>query len=357
MTRHLHSAPDPPPRISSQRPVALQRIPLDLNESAYGPLPSLARALTDAVPSLNRYPEFLPDRTRRTIAGHLGVDDDAVTVGPGATGVLAAALHCAVRHGARRGVSVPELLTPVPTFGGYPILTRSLGLRFRGLPLDVRGRPDLQKLYERVGTDTVAVAVCSPHNPTGAVLDSTELFGFCAALPDDVTVIIDQAYLEFADTAPDLESMLATHRRVVAVRTFSKAHGLAGLRVGYGVGQIPLIDELRSHEVPFAVGSLAELAVPLTLDCSDELSERVRRMRIERRYLADRLRAAGAHPWPSHANFLFLPGAEGIALGDVLIACGISVTPYRPHGLRITVGDRHDTERVIRTLKTVAASA
>ncbi|WP_020169885.1 pyridoxal phosphate-dependent aminotransferase [Gordonia polyisoprenivorans] len=357
MTRHLRPAPDPPLQISSQRSAAPQRVRLDLNESAYGPLPSLARALTDAVPSLNRYPEFLPHRTRRTIAGHLGVDDDAVTVGPGATGVLAAALHCAVRHGARRGVSSPELLTPIPTFGGYPILAGSLGLRLRGVSLDVRGRPDLQNLYERVGPETVAVAVCSPHNPTGAVLDCSELLDFCTALPDDVTVIIDQAYLEFSDTAPDLAELLAAHSRVVAVRTFSKAHGLAGLRVGYGVGPIPLIDELRSHEVPFAVGSLAELAVPLTLDLSDELSERVRRTRIERRCLADRLRAAGANALPSQANFLFLPGAEGVALGEVLIACGISVTPYRPHGLRITIGDRYDTERVIRALETVAASA
>ncbi|RPA57292.1 aminotransferase class I/II-fold pyridoxal phosphate-dependent enzyme [Gordonia oryzae] len=352
MTRHLHSAPDSP-----QKSAAPPRVRLDLNESAYGPLPTLARALTDAVPSLNRYPEFLPDRTRHAIAGHLGVDDDAVTVGPGATGVLAAALRSALQYGARRGLSNPELLTPIPTFGGYPILADSLGLRLRGVPLGVSGRPDLPTLYEQVGPETVAVAVCSPHNPTGAVVDPRELFGFCAALSDDVTLIIDQAYLEFADTAPDLRTLLQAHPRVIAVRTFSKAHGLAGLRIGYGVGQTRLIDEIRCHEVPFAVGSLAELAVPLALDSYDELAERVRQMRIERTYLVESLHDAGAKPLPSHANFVFLPGVEGIALGEVLTACGIAVTPYRPYGLRITIGDRCDTDRVIRTLQAVAASA
>lgn len=333
------------------------RVILDLNESAYGPLPEVAAALSRAVEEANRYPEFLPDTTRRTIAAHMGVEEGRVTVGAGGTGVIAAALQMSLRDNPYRVTESPEFVTPTPTFGGYPLIARMLGLQMTGVPLDVLGRPDLDAVAAAVGPRTVAVAICSPHNPTGAVVDSGALAAVLGSLPDRVTVIVDQAYIEFASTAPDLEHLLTAHPRIVVVRTFSKAYGLAGLRVGYGIGSPETITALRQFEMPFGVATPAAAAVPVSLAQQSSLAARIARMRAERTELEHRLRAVGARPLASEANFLFVPGAAGIALGEVLTACGVAVKQYRPYGVRITVGDVADTDALLRALHTVAATA
>ncbi len=329
---------------------------LDLNESAYPPLPSVAAALQHEILESHRYPDFLPDRTRGQIACHLGVVPERVTVGPGATGVALSALQCAVRRAADAGIATPALLTSTPTFDGYPILARMVGMRFDAVDLDDAGAVDLDRLLASITPETAVVVICSPHNPTGSVVDGGDLNRFLGAVPPHVMTVVDEAYVEFSETASDLHRLIR-NPGVVVLRTFSKAYGLAALRVGYGIGSTELITELRGHEVPFAVGRAAMAAVPVALDAELELAQRVRSMRGERERLTALLAHLGVRVVPSHANFVFLPGAEGVAVGRILRGIGVAVKECGAAGTRITVGDRSGTDQVLGALRLTSRSA
>ncbi len=330
---------------------------LGLNESAYGPLPAVADVLRKVVSDTNRYPDFMPDDTRARIAQHLRLPAAQVTVGAGATGVALAVLQAALRRGAALGIDAPEMLTATPTFDGYPILAGMLGMRLEAVPLDDVGRVDLAAMRAAVTARTVAVVVCSPHNPTGSVVDESELHEFVRSLPAGVVVVFDEAYVEFSRHSPDLWRLIRTFDDLLVLRTFSKAYGLAALRVGYGVGGRQIVTEARRFELPFGVGSAAIAAVPVALSAEDELAQRVRSMRAERDRMADMLRAIGCPVLPSEGNFLFLPGVEGVAIGHLLRGCGVSTKECRGHGTRITVGDRSSTDYLVGSLRLTAQTA
>ncbi|NDZ97085.1 aminotransferase class I/II-fold pyridoxal phosphate-dependent enzyme [Streptomyces sp. SID6673] len=330
---------------------------LDLNESAYAPLPAVAAVLGEVMAEANRYPDFLPDRTRGQIADHLGVPHRQVTVGAGATGVALSAFAVCMRRAAEAGIRTPSLVTAVPTFDGYPILAEMVGLRVDGVALADDGSVDLDALRAAVTDDTVAVVVCSPHNPTGSTVAPQALYEFIDAMPPQVLTLVDQAYVEFCDNPPDLHLLVDIRDDVLALRTFSKAYGLAALRVGFGIGDIGVVSEVRRHEVPFAVGPAAVAAVPVALAAEAELAQRVRSMKRERERLADMLAAIGCPTLPSQANFLFLPGAEGVAIGRLLRSCGVATKECGNHGMRITVGDRAGTDYVVQALRLTALTA
>ncbi|RPA10203.1 histidinol-phosphate transaminase [Gordonia sp. OPL2] len=333
------------------------RLRLDLNESAYPPLPSVADAVRRSISALNRYPDFLPDDTRTAIAAHLGLPSGQVTVGPGATGVALAVLHSAMRHAQSSGIITPTLVTPIPTFDGYPILAGMVGMRVTPVRLADDGTVDLNRVRTAITPDTAVVVVCSPHNPTGAVVEHEDLYRFIDGLPSHVVTVVDQAYIEFAENEPDLNRLIDHRNPVVVLRTFSKAHGLAALRIGYGIGRRDIVGLLRGHEVPFAVSRSAIAAVPAALAADAELAQRVRAMRAERERLEGMLHAIGAATVPTQANFVFLPGPDGVALGDLLRACGIDTKQCGDAGTRITIGDRADTDRVVQALRLTAQTA
>ncbi|MYR06514.1 aminotransferase class I/II-fold pyridoxal phosphate-dependent enzyme [Gordonia sp. SID5947] len=344
-----------PPLEPDAQPWPLAR--LDLNESAYAPLPAVAAVLGDVMAEANRYPDFLPDRTRADIAGHLGVPARQVTVGAGATGVALSALQVCAQRAVAAGIRRPALVTALPTFDGYPILAEMVGLRVHGVPLAGDGSVDLDLLRAAVTDEVVAVVVCSPHNPTGSSVAPQALYEFIDALPPHVLTVVDQAYVEFCDNPPDLHLLVDVRDDVLALRTFSKAYGLAALRVGYGIGDVGVVSQVRRHEVPFAVGPAAMAAVPVALAAEAELAQRVRLMKSERRRLADMLAAIGCPTLPSQANFLFLPGPEGVAIGRLLRSCGVATKECEGHGMRITIGDRAGTDYVVQALRLTALTA
>lgn len=330
---------------------------LDLNESAYGPLPSVAAALRETLADVHHYPDFRPDRTRAQIADHLGIASDRVTVGAGATGVALAVFGECRRRARATGVMSPSVVTSMPTFDGYPILAHSAGLRIDAVGLSDVGAVDLPALRAAVTTDTMAVVICTPHNPTGAALTTGQLRGFLETIPPGVLTVIDEAYVEFCDDPPDVFTLVADHADVVVLRTFSKAHGLAALRVGYAFGQARIIESLRGGEIPFAVGSAAIAAVPAALNAHTELAQRVRAMRRERRRLQDMLAAIGCPTLPSQGNFLFVPGDEGVEIGRLLRSCGVATKECGRDGIRITVSDAGSTDQLIQVLRVTAMTA
>lgn len=330
---------------------------LDLNESAYGPLPSVTAALRRSLDDVHHYPDFRPDHTRVQIADQLGLPPDRVTVGAGATGVALVAFGECRRRAVQSGVMAPSIVTPVPTFDGYPILARAAGLRIDGVALSDAGSVDLDAVSAAISADTVAVVICTPHNPTGAQLATEQLRAFAESIPPGVLIVIDEAYVEFSTDPPDVFALAADHDDILVVRTFSKAHGLAALRVGYAFGSPQLIATLRCDEIPFAVGTAAIAAVPAALNAHTELAQRVRAMRHERARLRDSLAAIGCPTLPSQANFVFVPGDEGVEIGRLLRSCGVMTKQCGSDGIRITVGDAAGTDRLMQVLRLTAMTA
>ncbi len=339
---------------------------LGLNESAYPPLPAVADALRRWVGQAHRYPEFLPNELRALVAEHVALQGDQVSIGAGATGLIGQVISAVLSRSGQpvatagsasaAGLS-PTMVTSVPTFDGYPILAALAGMEVVSVPLRADGCQDVDALLGAIDSRCRLLALCSPHNPTGTVLTDAELARVLDSVPADVVVILDEAYIEYAEHRPDTAELIDRYPNLVVVRTFSKAYGLAGLRVGYAMGSGSVIEAVRAQEMPFGVGSAAAVAVPVALAARAELAERVRAMRVQRERLRSMLSSIGMTTAPSQANCLLLPGTDGQALGETLRSCGVETRDYGAAGRRITVGDAASVDFVIAALRAVALSA
>ncbi|BBY04398.1 aspartate aminotransferase [Mycobacterium seoulense] len=328
-------------------PDAVDPFALSLNENPFPPLPSVRSALIRSIHAMNRYPEFLPERLRGVIANHIGVPADRVAPGGGATGVVLQAL---------RAVTAPgdTMAMATPTFDGYPILARMAQLKTRTVPLDERGHHDLDGLA-RAAADARVVVLCRPHNPTGTLESAAAVSAFLRRVPRDTVVLLDEAYIEF--TAPEhriaVSALVARFPNVIVVRTFSKAYGLAGLRIGYAVASPELAGALWSHQLPFGAAITSLIAVVASYNAESELLHRVRLINAERRYLRMRLSAMGIYTTDAHANFMYLPprrDGRGGPWHEVFADSGLQVRCYPDGGARVTVGHRASTLAVLSAL-------
>ncbi|MQY30218.1 pyridoxal phosphate-dependent aminotransferase [Nocardia aurantia] len=335
------------------------RFPLALNENPYGPLPSVHRALAEALASMNRYPEFLPHRLPQLIAGRIGCPPEQIVVGAGATGVILHILQAVVPTIGRAaaGSGAVRVVLAGPTFDGYPLLTETVGGRPVIVPLMPDGSQDLAAMAAAVDERTGVVVLCSPHNPTGTRLPQHELVAFLDLIDTRIVVILDEAYIDFApsDQRVDITTLLAAYPNVVVVRTFSKAFGLAGLRVGYAVAAPHLAARIAHWQVPYGMNNLAEIAVHACYAAEDELNERIRAITNERDRLSGALRRLGYDVPASSANHVFLPLRDvGHArrITGAFDRAEIMVKQY-PTGMRITVGDSAANDAVITSLAAV----
>src|SRR6476620_3774757 len=201
----------------SALPSALNPLALSLNENPFPPLPAVRSALIESIDAANRYPEFLPERLRSLVAGHVGVRDEQVVIGVGATGVIMQMLRAVTSPGDR-------MVMTSPTFDGYPIFAQMARLVSVTVPLDVHGHHDLDAMAEAASQARVVV-VCRPHNPTGTVEPADEIELFLQRVPSDTVVLLDEAYVEFLapEHRGDALSLIERFSNVVVVRTFSKA--------------------------------------------------------------------------------------------------------------------------------------
>jgi histidinol-phosphate aminotransferase len=337
----------PLPQVSSATEEILDALPnatdpfaLSLNENPFPPLPGVRSALIRSVAAANRYPEFLPERLRGLIAGHIGVCDEQVVLGAGASGVVMQVLHAVTRPGDR-------IVLSEPTFDGYPIFTQMARLTAVIIPLDKRGHHDLEAMAE-AAADASVVVLCRPHNPTGTLEPVADVQRFLRRVPDDTVVLLDEAYIEFV--APehriDGPDLIRRFPNVVVLRTFSKAYGLAGLRIGYGFASAELAATLWGMQLPFGMGITSLAAVAASYDAEDQLRQRVLRITGERDYLGRRLRAMGVYTTNGHANFVYLP-AVGRPWREVFGDTGLKARCYPDGAARITVGSRVSTQAVL----------
>lgn len=330
----------------SALPSAVNPMALSLNENPFPPLPAVRSALSASVDAANRYPEFLPERLRALVAGRIGVREEQVVIGAGATGVTMQVLSAVTSPGDR-------IVMTAPTFDGYPIFAQMARLESVTVALDKHGHHDLDAMAQAASQARVVV-VCRPHNPTGTVEPAADIDLFLRRVPRDTVVLLDEAYVEFL--APehriDAVSLIERYPNVVVLRTFSKAYGLAGLRIGYGFCAADLARQLWAMQLPFGVGLTGLVAVAASYDAEDQLQQRIRMIASERRYLRRRLRSMGVYSTDGHANFVYLP-AVGRPWRRFFDDTALRVRHYADGSVRITVGNRQSTRAVLGALGAV----
>ncbi len=319
-------------------------VKLTSNELSFGPLPEAETAMREALPRLNRYPDRHAYSLREAVAeANSGTDPENVLIGNGSSEILLNLLQLLTCPG--------EVISPWPSFGLYAAIATILGLRLRKVPLTEEHEMDPEALLSAIAPETRAVILCNPNNPTGTYLTLDEVRTFANALPEDVLLILDEAYQEFvADPDYNGSHALALERsNVVAVRTFSKAHGLAGLRVGYGIASERVADYAERVRFPFSVNLLAQVAATASMQAREKIAARAEFIVRERNRIQGSFAAANLPYIPSQGNFVMVEtGPETFEKTGVLVREGEALG--YPGWSRVTIGNSEENDRVIGAL-------
>ena len=316
---------------------------LSSNENPYPPLPAVQAVVEQTAGSMNRYPDMFATGLVQAIADHLGVPAEFVATGTGSVGVLGQIVAATCGEG-------DEVVFAWRSFEAYPIVAQAAGAVPVPVALGADARHDLDAMADAVTDRTRLVLVCTPNNPTGPVVHTDELVAFLDRVPGDVLVVIDEAYVEFVQDpqAPDALTLMRERPNVAVLRTFSKAYGLAGLRVGFAVAHPPVAAALRKTAVPFGVSGIAQDAAVASLAASAELSERVQALVAERRRVVAALTEQGWRLPATEANFVWFPlGGDTPAFAAACEAAGLVVRPYATDGVRVTIGETEANDRLI----------
>ncbi|MEO3742431.1 histidinol-phosphate transaminase [Plantactinospora sp. B5E13] len=313
-----------------------EAIKLASNEVPYGPLPGVVEAVAEAVAGVHRYPDMGVLALRGALAERYGVSPDRIATGCGS---VALAEHLV------RATCLPgdEVLYSWRSFEAYPIIAATGGATSVRVPNDAGHGHDLTAMAAAVTDRTRLIFVCNPNNPTGTAVRRAELDRFLAAVPDDVLVVLDEAYREFV-TDPEVPDGLATYGdrpNVVVLRTLSKAWGLAGLRIGFLVGHPEVAGTVRKVVTPFSTSLAAQAGALAALTQETEVRRRCALVVAERDRVTEALRKrlpGGAVP-ESQANFVWLPlGDQAVPFGQACEARGVIVRPFAGDGVRVTIG-------------------
>ena len=346
------------PEEEVQRELGLDRVvKLASNEGPWGPFPAALEALERSARGLNRYPDGGAYHLRNAIAARHDVDPANVITGAGADAIIGHLSVAALDPG-------DEVVTGWPSFISYVLDALKLGAVPRKVPL-VDDHYDLDALLDAIGPKTKLVYVATPNNPTGTMTPRGQLEAYFERVPEHVLTVLDQAYFEYIDRTdyPDgVAEYMKAGRNVLVLRTFSKIYGLAGLRVGYGVGPADVIQAIGKTRRAFDVGTQAQAAALASMDAADELAERRRLTAEGRAALEQTLREHGLGPaCPAVANFLFVEGGDDApVLFDALLHQGAIVRPMggfgAPGALRITVGTPDENAFFADALSSVRAT-
>jgi histidinol-phosphate aminotransferase len=315
-------------------------IKLASNEVTGGPLPSVAKAIADAAADVHRYPDTGAGELTARLAAKLGEPEERIAVGCGSVSLCQQLIQatCTERHG---------VVFPWRSFEAYPIVTQVVGAQQVRVPLTEHHALDLDAMAAAVTPDTKLVFVCTPNNPTGTLIRKQELTRFLDAVPENVLVVLDEAYFEFVDDvdAPDGLHIARERDNVAVLRTFSKAYGLAGLRIGYAIAPDHVTAALKKVYVPFSVNHLAQAAAIASLDAEDELFERVRVIKSERVRVRDELLAMGYDVPETQANFVWLPlGERTTAFNEHCMEHKVIVRAFVGDGARVTTSTPEENE-------------
>lgn len=336
-----------PSYVAGRRSSSAITAALASNESHEAPLPGVLDAIAEQAVRANRYPDMAALALREALAGHVGVGAEQIAVGAGSVSVLQQIVTAYCDAG-------DEVIFAWRSFEAYPILTAIAGAAAVKVPLRPDEGHDLAAMAAAVTDRTRVILLCSPNNPTGVPLTTEQVVGFLGQVPPEVLVVLDEAYVEYADDPDGRASLalLAEHPNLCLLRTLSKAWGLAGLRVGYAVAAPEIAEALRRTAVPFGVSAVAQAAGIAALAAAEEVRRRAARVVAERSRVIEALRAAGWRTPDSAANFVWLrtqpePHAR---LMDAFDAADILVRGYPGDGIRISLADPATNDRVLSVL-------
>ena len=329
-------------------------IKLASNENPFGPSPLALAAAKRALEHGELYPDGGCFELRQKLAARHALGADQFVVGNGSNEIIELLGHVFVGAG-------DEVVMGAPAFVVYKLVTLLFGAKAIEVPLR-DWRHDLAAIAAAITPRTKLVYVCTPNNPTGTANTEAELVAFVRALPDHVIAVIDEAYAEYVENAPDLRPLLAEGRKVVCLRTFSKIYGLASLRVGYGYASAELCALLNRVRQPFNVNAIAQAAAVAALDDAAFAQRCARENRAGLRQIEQGCRELGLEFVPSVANFMLIKvgdpstgsGQAGLRVFEALQRRGVIVRPVKSYGLpewiRVTVGSRQQNERLLREL-------
>ena len=319
------------------------------NENPTEPFPAVVEAIADAAHLVNRYPDSASYDLTQQLADFHGVAPETIWVGAGSSEVL----RCTALSVGGPGTSA---VYANPSFVMYVIGTRLSGADTNPVPLGDNLDHDLDAMLAAIRDDTTVVYVCNPNNPTGGIRSGADVRAFIDEVPERITVVVDEAYAEYV-TDDRYESLLAEapgRANVLVARTFSKIYGLAGLRIGFGVGNPALIDKLRTTQAPFSVSAVSQAAASEALRHQDDVEQRRKDNAIGRITMTEGLTDLGYRVAPSQANFVYFETRDAQALTDGLLQVGVIVRPFG-EAIRVSVGTSDENARFLKEIAALGA--
>lgn len=350
------SQPAPQPRaavkalpgyVAGRRAQSALTEPLASNESHFLPDPTVLAAIASSAVRVNRYPDMASLTLRERLAETFAVDVAEIAVGPGSVGVLSQLIGAVCDPG-------DEVIFAWRSFEAYPILCQLAGAKAVQIPLTEAEAHDLPAMAAAIGDATKVILLCTPNNPTGTSISTDELREFLNQVPDTILVVLDEAYREYSPrTAPDAMALYREYPNLCLLRTFSKAYGLAGLRVGYAIAKPDLAEGLRRTQVPFSVSAVAESAAVAALGTIENVTKHADEVARERDRVVAAAREIGWTVPDSTANFIWLRLDD--ERRELLMAAfdraDILVRAYPGDGIRITVAGPIANDRVLMVLR------
>jgi len=339
-----------------ERELKLHAVKLASNENPLGPSPLAVAAAQKALAEANRYPDGGGHSLREKLAGRLGVSMDNILLGAGSTELIDLIARTLLNHG-------DEGITSAGSFPMYYISVRAAGARLVEVP-QRNWAFDLEALAASITPRTKLVYIANPNNPTGTMFTADAFDAFLARVPETLAIVLDEAYFDYVER-PDYSRSIARvkeGRNLLVLRTFSKVYGLAGLRIGYGIGPAALLEEMNKVRSPFNTSGVAQAAALAALDDVEHVRRSITSNRAGLRQLGEGLAAMDVRYVPSAGNFLLMDlGSEAQPVADELLKLGVICRPMRwmgfPTAIRVTVGTRQENEKFLSALAQVRAAA
>ncbi|MDA8241140.1 MAG: histidinol-phosphate transaminase [Nitrospiraceae bacterium] len=320
-------------------------VKLASNENPIGPSPASLKAIAGSLGDLNRYPDGAGYYLKKALSGKLGVAEEEIILGNGSNELLDIAAKTFMKDG-------DEAVMAVPSFVVYFMAVQGIGGRSVQVPLKDHTH-DLGAMADAITPATKMLFIANPNNPTGTMNRKDEFDRMMERVPNDVLVVIDEAYYEYVSDPEYADSMkyLRSEKNVLILRTFSKIYGLAGLRLGYGIAKRELIADMNRLREPFNTNTVAQKAAIAALTDTDHVTRSRQVNEAGKDYLYRELRSMGVAFVPTEANFIFIPVEGSMALYEKLLKMGVIIRPMGPKAIRVTIGLPEENRRFIEALK------